>query len=252
MTVATSPKPEGESAAKGTSTPSPTAIQTNNAWGLGHAVFLIGALFYVITYMSFAYKLALLGLSASLMVEVYRACMATEKTSTAEKLFLSESSPYLFLSLLMYILTPSFVLLLPMTIYSMLHLNSFCRINSLVTSHPWWRLYLIGPSEQLASLRATLLQLASHMELATFPYLIFSIFSTGITLPIVYASFLRWQYFVSPRMRDTVGMWDEVMTKAMEHPSCPKQVRKAYGNLQGMMKKWAKMTLPQQRNVKTK
>lgn len=220
-----------------TSSPNTNSIEKNLLWGAGHAVFLSCSLLYFVSSATFFYKLALLGLLSSLMVEIYRTCLTT--APLAEVLFSSTSTPYFYLALLLYILPAASVPLAPLAIMSLLSLNSFARAN--LTQTPWWS-QLAAPSSQLLALRPTLMDLASHLELAALPCLLVSIFSTGIALPIVYGSFLRWQYFVSPRTRTVVGVWDEMGTKVTENPNCPKQVRKAYTSMQGAIKKWAKMT----------
>ncbi|PJF17132.1 hypothetical protein PSACC_03076 [Paramicrosporidium saccamoebae] len=223
------------SAGKDSGSTAARAVEKNTVYGAGHAIFLLGSILYFVTSGVFFYKVALLGLLATLMLEVYSTCMTA--TSIADALFSSESTPYFYLSLLLYILPPNSILLLPLALQSMLHLNAFARAR--LSSMAWWS--QVAPySTQLLALRPLLLDVTAHLELVVLPMLLLSIFSSGLALPVVYGSFLRWQYFVSPRTRSTVGVWDETATKLVENPHCPRQVRKVYGNVQGMLKKWMK------------
>jgi hypothetical protein len=211
------------------------AVEKNLVYGVGHALFLLCVVFYFVTSVVFFYKVALLGLLATLMLEVYSTCMAA--SSIADALFSSESTPYFYLSLLLYILPASSIPLLPLGLQSLLHLNAFARAK--LASMPWWS-QVASYSTQLLALRPLLLDVTAHLELVVLPMLLFSIFSSGLALPVVYGSFLRWQYFVSTRTRNSVRVWDETATKLVESPNCPRQVRKVYGNVQGMLKKWMK------------
>lgn len=86
--------------------------------------------------------------------------------------------------------------------------------------------------------------LATNLELLGLPYLLVSIFATGIVLPLLYLSFLRWQYLVSGRMRMAVRGWDEAIIGWTESPACPKMLRRAYAKLQHLLKGFAKVHPP--------
>jgi hypothetical protein len=116
------------------------------------------------------------------------------------------------------------------------------RAQPLISQTLWWKQYGQNTSDQLLSIHSAAMDVSTQLEILALPWLIFSIFSTGFILPVAYMSFLRWQYFVQPRMRLVVASWDAVFNRAAEHPSCPKQVRKVYTAVQTMVKKWAKVS----------
>ena len=129
------------------------------------------------------------------------------------------------------------VLILPLAIYSLYSVISHVRSEVRLYQHPLWRQYCHGPSEQLVALQSTAMDLATQLEILALPWLLISFLSTGLVLPLVYASYLRWQYMVSGRIRLAFAAWDAMLSRVTENPACPKPMRRFYARLQTYLKK---------------
>lgn len=72
------------------------------------------------------------------------------------------------------------------------------------------------------------------------PWLLLSVLSTGLVLPMLYASFLRWQYFVSPRTRLAFASWDETILRATANPATPPFAKTGYAVFRSSLKRWVR------------
>lgn len=120
----------------------------------------------------------------------------------------------------------------------------YARSNPLITRHPIWNQYLASPTASLLPFHQQAMYFATQLEILAAPWILFSIFSIGITWPILYLGLIRWQYFVSSRTKIAFTAWDQILTKATEHSSCPKSLRKTYGVIKGILKKWVAIKVP--------
>lgn len=134
--------------------------------------------------------------------------------------------------------------MIPLIIHSFFHVLAAVRHHPILFTHPIYRDHLRPAADRLQQTHPSAMTLATNLELMALPYLLVSIFSVGIVLPLLYLSFLRWQYLVSGRMRMAVRGWDEAITGWTESPSCPRMVRKAYAKLQHVLKSLVKTHAP--------
>lgn len=76
-------------------------------WSTGHATFLLAGLIYFVTSIRYFYRMGMLGLVAAYASFLYRTYLASNKANAAENVLLSDKMPYLFISLCLYLLSPS-------------------------------------------------------------------------------------------------------------------------------------------------
>lgn len=222
-----------------------TAAHRHPLWAIGQAIFFFGSLLYYLFPGRSLYKFSLLGLASTYLMDVIQSCSSSPANmGWSDCLILSEKTPYLLICLVLYLCSPCAAVLLPLMLYSLLNLVGYCRSDPRVYELALWRQHLARPAEQLLAYHSHIMNAAVHLELFVLPWLIVSIFSLGPVLPLAYISFLRWQYIVSARTRQAVAMWDVQFTQWVEHPSCPKGVRRFYSSLQSSLKRWGRINTP--------
>lgn len=122
-------------------------------------------------------------------------------------------------------------------IYSLYEVLDYLRCDLRLSVHPVYIQYIYPLATRLLEWQPKILELATHLEVLVAPWLILSVFSSGIILPILWIGFLRAQYLVSPKMRLTISQWNELLERGVQHPSCPKMLRRVYGIMKTTLKK---------------
>jgi hypothetical protein len=158
-----------------------------------------------------------------------------------QELLSSEAAPYAVLSIILYLMPAVSMPLLPLLVRSLFALVTAARAIPAIVKHRVWRQYGQKPSDQLMAVQSSAMLLSTNLEIAALPWLLVSIFTTGIFLPILYAFFIRWQYAVNMRTRLAIGALDDFITKASAHPQCPPNVRTAYQQFRTQL---ARFSLP--------
>lgn len=203
--------------------------------GAGNAVFLVLGTVYVLFGGSVLYKLGMLALAAAFFYDTYILfAKINGSKDMIQQVILSESSPYTVLSVALYLLPASSVVLLPLLIRALYSTVMLLRSLPAVTKSQTYRKYAyIG--DRLIAVNPQALLIASNIEVAVLPWLLLSVFSTGLIMPLVYFLFIRWQYAVNARTRIAIGAVDDAATKAMAHPSCPPVVRESYSKVRAYL-----------------
>lgn len=134
--------------------------------------------------------------------------------------------------------------MLPLALYSLFALLTHCRMDPRLNQTPTWRMYIGPATEQLVRYQSDAFWIATQMEIVSFVYLIVTLWSTGLALPIGYAAFLRWNYWVSARTRSVWAAWDAIAERGTQDQRCPKIVRRAFHLLQHQIKRWGRLTVP--------
>ncbi len=200
--------------------------------GAAHAAgcvsLLLFAAVYIVGGFGVAYRLAMLGAVAASAAEVY--ALMLRNGNNAGALAQAEEAPYAFLAVALYLMPATASVLPAIMLRALTSVVSWARSSAQLRGHPTYRTHVAPALETLAKYQGAALQAAAGLEVLVLPWLIVTVWRTGMFLPLCYALFLRLQYVVSPRTRLAVASLDDSLTRVTAHPSCPPGVRAFYAN----------------------
>ena len=114
-----------------------------------------------------------------------------------------------------------------MTIVYVLLAFEYAPTDDLVTKNPYWRTYGKQFSDFVIPRKASLLNLASHLEILNLVIVLGSIIRLKGNLIhlLIFTQYLESQYLSSPIMHQAVRFWDTIISRLLNDPRCPPAVR---------------------------
>ncbi|GAA97703.1 uncharacterized protein L969DRAFT_68040 [Mixia osmundae IAM 14324] len=236
----------------------------HTVWAAGHALVLVSTLTILLGLITFngrssrAYYLAYSGALVSWGIVVYKSLgIPSLNRAYIQRALLDENVQYLLLALYFFFNKPIQASLIPFATFSLFHTLTFAR-TILLPKPPAASSSKkdASPASAGANLSKSIqtwvkknyehaMLFVSFVELGVMAQVTLGAltFQNSFLIPIVYAHFLRFRYYLSPQTRDAFAWFSQQLDHLTANPNCPPAVKRGVNAARDIIIRYAESVI---------